>query len=156
MARNVQKWDQLDATDQMIVSELMIDGRVSVPVLAERVGVSRATAYARFDRLIDSGVITGFGARVDPSSIGLSVAAVVMMSIEQGDWPDLQAQVLAATGVQWIGLAAGPDDFVVLVRAADLAELRDTVLRELLAIPGIRAAQTSVLLDEARTATGML
>lgn len=51
------------------------DGRLSIPALAERVGISRATAYSRFDRLVADGVISGFRAEVDPHRRGLSVAA---------------------------------------------------------------------------------
>lgn len=140
----------LDDVDQMIVQELMVDGRLTVPALAERVGVSRATAYNRFDRLVDSGVITGFGARVDPVAVGLGVAALVLLTADQGDWPDLNQRLLATTGVQWVGMGAGSFDFMVLVRATDLTQLRDVVLQELLGIGGIRTTQTAVLLGESR------
>ncbi len=156
MSPKVQNLDHLDAVDQTIVDVLVKDGRVSIPVLAEQVGISRATAYSRFDRLVDQGIITGFGARVDPGRVGLAVGAMVMLTVEQGDWPELRERVLATAGVQWIGLAAGTVDFIVLVRAGDLPELRDAVLKELLSIPGIRSAQTSVLLDEARPAGAIL
>jgi DNA-binding Lrp family transcriptional regulator len=140
----------IDDVDQMIVQQLLADGRQSIPQLAEQVGIGRATAYARFDRLVDDGVITGFSARVAPDAVGLGVAAVILVTSDQGDWPDLQDRILAANGVQWLGLGAGAADFIVLVRAADLAELRDVVLRQLLSLPGIRSTQTTVLLDEVR------
>lgn len=141
---------ELDEVDQMIVQQLLADGRLSIPQLAERVGIGRATAYARFDRLVDDGVLAGFTATVDPEAVGLGVAALILITADQGDWPDLQARILDATGVQWLGLGAGVADFVALVRARDLAELRDVVLRQLLSLPGIRSTQTTVLLDEVR------
>ncbi|MGI9595287.1 MAG: Lrp/AsnC family transcriptional regulator [Acidimicrobiales bacterium] len=148
--------NELDELDQMIVRLLMEDGRLSVPLLAEQVGIGRATAYARFDRLIERGVITGFGARVDPSALGLGVAALVLLTADQGEWIDLKERLLSTTGVQWVGLGAGSFDFMVLVRAGDLAELRDVVLRQLLNLPGIRSTQTSVLLDETRRTGAVL
>ncbi|MDQ3827290.1 MAG: transcriptional regulator, partial [Actinomycetota bacterium] len=39
---------------------------MSVNKLANRAGISRATAYARYDRLVASGAIRGFRADVDP------------------------------------------------------------------------------------------
>ncbi len=139
----------LDPVDETIVATLRRDGRLSIPALAEEVGVSRATAYARFDRLCNSGVITGFSARVDPASVGLDVAALVLITVAQGIWRNLKDEVARLPHVEWLGLATGPFDFVVLVRARDLAELRDVVLEGILSLEGVKNAQTTVLLDEA-------
>ncbi len=139
----------LDAVDQTIVAALRRDGRQSIPALAEAVGISRATAYTRFDRLCDSGVITGFAARIDPAAVGLDVTALVLITVAQSDWRDLKAEVTDLPHVEWLGLTTGSFDFVVLVRARDLAELRDVVLEGLLSLDGIQNAQTIVVLDEA-------
>ncbi len=148
--RNQQMAYELDEIDKTIVKVLVEDGRISIPMLAERVGVSRATAYTRFDRLVASGVITGFGARVNPEAIDLSVAALILLTADQGDWSDLNQRILATEGVQWVGLGAGTFDFIVLVRAENLSDLRDVVLKKLLSLSGISSTQTSVLLDESR------
>src|SRR5690606_36347310 len=66
----------LDDVDRRIVAALVADGRLSINELASRVGVSRATAYARLDRLRANGVITGFTAKVDPAKVGHGVAAL--------------------------------------------------------------------------------
>lgn len=147
---------ELDTTDQTIVAALRADGRLSVPQLAAQVGVSRATAYSRFDRLVDEGVITGFEATVDPAAVGLEVAALVTLGADQGEWAQVNRHLLATPGVHWVGLATGSSDFIVLVRAAGLAELRDVVLRDLQAIPGVRSTETAVLLDEARAPGGLM
>ena len=147
---NVPQRVPLDEIDETIVGLLRTDGRLSVPALAERAGIGRATAYARFDRLVDHGVITGFEARVRPEDLGLSVSALITIEAEQVAWAELRDRVMALPSVHWVGLTAGASDFVVLVRARDLDELRDVVLRDLLSVPGIRNTQTSVLLEEAR------
>ena len=58
-------------------------------------------------------------------------------------------EVTGLPHVEWLGLTTGSFDFVVLVRARDLAELRDVVLERLLSLEGIQNAQTIVVLDEA-------
>ena len=50
----------LDEVDRRILDELVRDGRTSIRTLAERIHISRANAYARVDRLLRDGVITGF------------------------------------------------------------------------------------------------
>lgn len=153
---DVQQSVELDEIDRTIVELLRIDGRMSIPALAERVGIGRATAYSRFDRLVDAGVIVGFEARVRPEALGLTVSAIVTIEAEQVAWVDLRDRVMALPNVHWVGLTAGASDFVVLVRAADLDDLRDVVLRDLLSVPGIRNTQTAVLLEEARVDGGLV
>ena len=138
----------LDTVDQQMIDELRRDGRVSVPVLAERLGIARATAYTRFDRLVDTGVIRGFTAVVDPAKCGLLVAALVMVNVAQERWREAQTDLAAIQNVEWVGLATGPFDIVLRIRCADLEELRDVVLVQLHAVPSVKSAQTVVLLDE--------
>ncbi len=140
--------DILDAIDRQMIDELQRDGRVSVPVLAERLGIARATAYTRFDRLVDEGVIQGFTAVVDPAHLGLRVAALVMVDVEQDKWREAHTDLAAIDAVEWVGLATGPFDIVLRLRCADLDELRDVVLAQLHAVPAVTSAQTVVLLDE--------
>ena len=66
---------ELDDIDQRMIDLLRADGRMTAPALAEQIGIGRATAYHRLDRLVDGGVIAGFTARVEPAAVGLTVAA---------------------------------------------------------------------------------
>ena len=138
----------VDDVDRKMIDALRRDGRQSIPSVAAAAHIGRATAYHRFDRLVESGVITGFTARVDPKQLGLDVAAMILVNVRQGSWRDLQAQLCALPGVEWVGVAAGTFDFMLLVRADSLDHLRDVALSELQRIDGVRSAQTVVLLDE--------
>ena len=131
-----------------MIDALRADGRMTAPMLAERLGIGRATAYSRFDRLVDRGVIDGFSARVDTTAVGLTVSALVLVNVRQHLWRDLRAELTALPGVEWLGVATGRFDFVLLVRADSLEHLRDVALRELQQIDGVRSAETVVLLDE--------
>lgn len=138
----------LDDIDRRMIDALRADGRISTPALAERLSIGRATAYNRLDRLVDSGIIDGFSARVDPAAVGLTVSALVMINVRQGRWRDLRAELRALPGVEWLGVATGRFDFVLLVRGSSLEHLRDVALHELQQIDGVRSAETIVLLDE--------
>jgi DNA-binding Lrp family transcriptional regulator len=138
----------LDDIDRRMIDLLREDGRMTAPVLAERLSIGRATAYSRFDRLVDTGAIAGFSARVDPAEIGLTVSALVLVNVRQGLWRDLRESLRALPGVEWLGVATGRFDFVLLVRSDSLEHLRDVALHELQQLEGIRSAETVVLLDE--------
>jgi len=139
---------ELDDTDRRMIDLLRSDGRMSAPVLAERLSIGRATAYSRLDRLTDAGAIVGFSARVDPVAIEMSVSALVLVNVRQGLWRDLRDRLRALPGVEWVGVATGRFDFVLLVRGDSLEHLRDVALHELQHIEGVRSAETIVLLDE--------
>ncbi len=138
----------LDDVDRKMIDLLRSDGRMSAPMLAERLAIGRATAYSRLDRLVESGAIAGFSARVDPVTVGLTVSALVLVNVHQGLWRDLRDSLRGLPGVEWLGVATGRFDFVLLVRGPSLEHLRDVALHELQQLEGVRSAETVVLLDE--------
>lgn len=133
---------------------LVDQGRISVNELAARAGVSRATAYARYDRLVADGVISRFRADVDPHAIGLDVAAMILINVEQGSWPATRDKVSRLPGVEYVAVTSGEFDFVLLVRVPDIAALRDVVLYRLQGMAEVRATQTIFVLDEERHPVG--
>jgi DNA-binding Lrp family transcriptional regulator len=145
----------LDDIDRRIVELLVADGRLSMNEVARRAGVSRATAYARFDRLVADGVITGFRATVDPAAMGVPIAALVFVNVVQGNWVAAQERMLHLSGVDWLALAGGTWDMVLRVRVPDIEHLRDVVLVQLHGMPEVQSTQTVFLLDEKRPATSI-
>jgi DNA-binding Lrp family transcriptional regulator len=144
----------LDDVDRKILSELIADGRLPVNELARRAGVSRATAYARFDRLIADRVITGFRAEVNPAVLGYSITALILVNIEQGDWASVREQLVHLPGFEYLAATSGGFDFAVIVRVHDVASLRDVVLHRLQRIQAVRSTQTVFVLDEDRRLPG--
>lgn len=138
----------LDDIDRQIVALLQQDGRLPLNDVAARVGVARSTAYTRFDRLRAEGVLTGFTATVDPAALGYSTAALILVNVDQRAWRSVREHLSALPGVEYVAATSGAFDFVVLVRVADVAALRDVVLGRLHALPEVRATQTVLVLDE--------
>lgn len=139
---------ELDEVDRRLLGALVEDGRRSVNDLAAAASVSRATAYSRFERLRRSRVIRGFRAELDPAAVGRPVAAIVLVDVNQGDWSHLRSELIGLPGVEWVFLTSGTYDFMLLVRAADMAALRDLVLLRLQAMPTVRSTQTVFVMDE--------
>jgi DNA-binding Lrp family transcriptional regulator len=139
----------LDPVDRRIVEELLADGRLSFRDLAARVHVSRANAYARVARLRDDGVLRGFTALVDPDACGLGLAALILVTLDQGAWRTASERLDSLPGVVYRALTTGEFDCVVLVRVADVHMLRDVVLEELQSIPEVRNTETIFVLEEA-------
>ena len=139
----------LDETDRLIVEALRADGRMSMRALADRVHVSRASAYARVARLEQDGVITSYAAQVDPVRYGYALSAYVYLDIAQRSWKSVRGQLLAMPEVDHVALLSGEHDILLRVRARDAVSLRDVVLTRLQEIPEVRATQTVLIFEEA-------
>jgi DNA-binding Lrp family transcriptional regulator len=138
----------LDAVDQDILRMLQADGRASVRSVAERVHVSRANAYARINRLVEDGVIRGFGARVDHERAGHGTSAYITLKIVQNSWRTVREQLRRLPGASHIALVGGDFDVLLLVHTPDNRTLRELVLTRLQAIPEVLSTRTLLVFEE--------
>jgi DNA-binding Lrp family transcriptional regulator len=138
----------LDAIDQGIVTALRGDGRLSIRALAGQLNISRANAYARVQRLEESGVITGYTATINPQRCGYGVSAYVYLKISQHSWKSVRQRVASIQEVEHAALVAGENDIVLLVRTRDTASLRDLVLTRFHEMPDVLSTETVLIFDE--------
>ena len=138
----------LDGSDRQILRELIRDARTSIRSLAERIHISRASAYARVDRLVADGVITGFSARIAHERAGLGTSAYVSLSIEQNSWPEVSGHLARLPYVEHVSRLGADFDVLVLVRAPDNAALRVLVLDRIQGIPSVQSTRTWLVFDE--------
>jgi len=139
----------LDEVDRSILKVLRDDARTSLSELAKMVKLSRAAVYARVGRLTEDGVIRGFTVRLDAKKIGLGIAALIILNVDQPRWRSVQEELSSMAEVAWCAAMTGEFDAAILVRAADIATVRDVVLERLHSIDGVRRTQTLFVLDEA-------
>lgn len=84
----------LDGIDKHILDVLQSEGRISWRELGEQIGLSAPAVADRVRSLERSGVITGYGATVDPSRVGLSIDAIIRVK-SRGNAAELAAKELA-------------------------------------------------------------
>ena len=138
----------LDELDHRIVQALRADGRRSIRSLAETLHVSRATTYARVQRLEHGGVITGYTATVDPQRLGNSLSAYVYLRIAQASSQTLRRRLLEMPEIEHGAMLSGDFDIVLLVRTPSAASLRDVVLTTLQDMPEVLSTQTVLIFEE--------
>ena len=69
----------LDAKDIAILEALQADGRASLSELGRQIGLSQPAMSERVKRLEERGIISGYGARIDPQALGLGMAAIIRL-----------------------------------------------------------------------------
>ncbi|WP_340540633.1 Lrp/AsnC family transcriptional regulator [Nocardioides sp. GXZ039] len=140
----------MDTIDQAILRALTKDGRASIPELARDLHISRANAYARVQRLVDSHALDRFTIDVDPAALGLRVAAYVGLKVVNHHWQSIFDELSTIDGVDHVALCTGEVDVMVLLRASDVSTLRDLVLEQISRIEGVLSTHTTLILEERR------
>ena len=143
-----------DRTDRMILSILQKEGRITNLELAERIGLSPTATSERMRRLLKEGLITGFGARVDPHRLGFGLLVFVEVLLDKTT-PDVfdrfSAAVNRAPEVLECHMVAGGFDYLVKTRVRDMAAYRDFLGKVLLGLPGVRETRTYAVMEEVKT-----
>ncbi|MGE2836657.1 Lrp/AsnC family transcriptional regulator [Mycobacterium sp. SMC-4] len=146
----------LDDVDRRILTALHADARLPNSALAERVGIAPSTCHGRVRRLQESGVIRGFYADIDPSAIGLTLEAMISVSLQsnaRGRIRDFIAQIRSRPQVMDVYFLAGADDFLLHVAARDTEDLRKFVVDNLNADADVAGTQTSLIFEHLRGAS---
>ena len=90
----------LDALDRRILKALQVQGRMTYDELACGVALSASAALRRVKRLEEAGVITGYGARVAPEKMGLSLTAYVNVRLAKTSGVDHQSTSQATRTIE--------------------------------------------------------
>jgi Lrp/AsnC family leucine-responsive transcriptional regulator len=132
--------NELDSTDQRILRELQLEGRLSNVELAERVGLSESPCLRRVRNLEKEGVIVGYAALLDRRKLGLNVVAYVHVNLDQRSEADTSAFVRAVQEAAWIiecVAVSGSNDYLLKVAARNIDHLGELTMKKLLRFPGV-------------------
>ncbi|TFC51721.1 Lrp/AsnC family transcriptional regulator [Cryobacterium sp. TMT1-21] len=138
----------LDPIDRRIVAELSRDARLSTRQLAALVHVSRTAAHTRLHNLVERGVITGFGAQIDRTALGLKVTALVIVKIADVSWADIAARLSELPFVEKAMAVSGDIDIILTVSAPDHEQLSQAILRDIHSMPGVVSTRSHLILEE--------
>lgn len=108
----------LDELDVALLEALRAHPRVGIQEIARMLGVARATATARLQRLEQAGVVTGYGPDVDVAAAGFGVQAFVTLEIAQGALESVHRDLAAIPGVLEASATTGSGDVLCRVAAA--------------------------------------
>lgn len=146
----------LDALDRAILAALADDARLTQVELAERIPLSPTAIARRIKALESSGVIEGYRAEISRKALGLTMTAIVFISLRNQTEELIEAfEKAAAAAPSVIGcqLMSGEDDYIVTVLARDLSDFERIHKSELSRLPGVaRMVSSFVLRDVASRA----
>ncbi len=137
----------MDAIDRRLVAALHDNARASWAELGRLVGMSGPSVQERVRRLEERGIISGYRAQVSAEAVGLGVSALVdLYQRDEVSTEDVAAQLRDIPEVEDCWYVAGDEEFVVKVRAEDVAGL-EAVISKLRAVRGVSRTRTTVVLS---------
>jgi Lrp/AsnC family transcriptional regulator, leucine-responsive regulatory protein len=140
---------KLDRTDHLILDVLQRDGRITNAALAERVSLSESACLRRVRALEESGLISGYGARIDQEKAGLPVNVFVNIELERQDEGDLHAfeeAVRLIPEVMECYFMTGDYDYMLRIVVADTADFERVHRTQLTRLPGVARVHSSFAL----------
>lgn len=135
-----------DELDRRIIAHLRTDGRASLAKVADALGVARGTVQSRLERLIATGTLLGFTARVREDYDVNAVHAVMMIEVVGKSTTQVIRKLRGIAEISILHTTNGNWDLVANIRADNLSEF-DRVLREIRMIDGVSSSETSLLLS---------
>ncbi|MPS68607.1 MAG: Lrp/AsnC family transcriptional regulator [Novosphingobium sp.] len=153
---NSQKKVNLDDLDRKIIAALRADGRMSVTELAQVVGLSKTPCQVRMRRLIDSGVIRGFRAVVDPATLGFDHVAfteVKLSDTREQALKEFNAAVRRIPEVEECHMLASHFDYLLKVRTTDIRRYREVLGEKLSNLPHVSSTSTYVAMETVKDAS---
>lgn len=144
---------QLDRFDAAILSILVVDGRLPITELAQRIGLSKSPTQQRLKRLIADGYIRGFRAILDPRKVGLDHVAFTEVKLSDTREAALEAfrlAVLRIPEIEECHMIASSFDYLLKVRTADIRRYRAVLGEKISSLPHVASTSTFVAMETVR------
>ncbi len=142
----------LDRYDRRILELLQLHGRLTNLELAERVGLSPSPCLRRVRALEESGIVRGYHALLDAQKLGLSLMALVYISMDRHTperFANFEARIRVLPAVLECLLITGQQaDYQLKVVVHDMQAYRHLLLDEITRIDGVTGVHSSFVLRQ--------
>lgn len=150
---------ELDRIDRQILDVLQQDGRINNQDLADKVGLSPSPCLRRVRALEDAGLIAGYRALLDAKKLGLSLMALVHISMDVHT-PERFANFEAAIHVlpevlECLLITGQAADYQLKIVVRDMEHFQALLLGRLTRIAGVTGVHSSFVLQHVLSRTAL-
>ena len=148
----------LDSIDRRLLAELQAEGRVTNVDLARGVGLTAPPCLRRVRALEEAGVIKGYHADLDASSLGFTITVFAMVSLKSQAEEDLRAfenHIKALPEVRECHMLNGEIDFILKIVSKDLQSFQEFLTSRLTPAPNVASVKTSLTIRTAKNEPGV-
>ncbi len=142
----------IDKIDKQILHELQINARISNLDLAEKVNLSPTPCARRVKQLEQAGIITQHVTLLDREKLGLSLMAMVSVTMDKHTadrFERFEEAAMELPEVMECYVVTGQDsDFLIKVLIKDMRHYEEFLLRRLTKLEGVSGLHTSFVLRQ--------
>jgi len=140
----------MDKLDKKILKEIQTNGRITMTELASRTGITKTPCIDRLRKLEKQGIISGYGAHLNPEKLDAGHIAFVQVSLNDTTTIALQEFNLAVKKVPQIQschMIAGNFDYLLKVRTKDVTQYRHFLGTTLAQLPKVQHTSTFIVME---------
>ena len=142
--------EELDPINRKILAELVANARIPVSELARKVGLSKTPVGLRIRQLEEMGLITGYRAILSPLKLGLTHVTfmeVRLTDTRQKALEQFNAAARLIPEIEECYMIAGGFDYLLKVRARDMAHFRQVMAEKISSLPHIASTSSFVAME---------
>ena len=113
----------LDRTGLRILHALQVNARLTFSELGRQVALSPPAVAERVRKMEETGVISGYHARVEPDKVGLPIRAFITLRTRAEEYPRVTALVQHAPEILECHHVSGGESFIMKVVASSIPHL---------------------------------
>lgn len=136
-----------DAVDQQLLTLLTANSRASITLLAKQLGVSRATAQDRLNKLEQAGIISGYTINLNPDYERQMISAHAMIAVDPKKHRSVVNELKKLQALQAMYSVNGEYDLIALLKEPTTEEL-DLQLEKIGNLDGVIRTSTLILLSK--------
>jgi DNA-binding Lrp family transcriptional regulator len=139
------KYNLSEDLDRRLLALLRKDARMPIARVSKSLGVSRATVYARLQKLRQSGIIEGFTVRLNPEVDRRLIRAHVLIKVSGKLARATERHLQAMPEIMALHAISGVYDLIAELEAGSSAELNELIDR-IGELQGVEKTTSSILL----------
>jgi len=150
---------QLDRYDLQILNILQQDGRINNQDLADKIGLSASPCLRRVKVLEEAGLIQGYHALLDAKKMGLSLLALIHISMDQhtperfSNFEGLIAEIPEV--LECLLITGQSADYQLKVIVKDMDAYQELLLNRITRIGGVTGVHSSFVLRQVINKTAL-
>jgi len=134
----------LDDTEQAVLSQLKIDGRMSSVEIGKQIGVTEATVRRKMAKILADPDIS-IQAVVRPLRSDVGIAAIVGLDVAREHLVTVAEKLADYPFVDSVYAMTGPFDIIIHLTMASTTHLHEFLVHELANVPGIKDSESYMI-----------
>lgn len=144
----------IDDLDRKLIDLLRSDCQATNRAIAKQLGINEATVASRINGLVEAGAIR-FALQRNLYTWGYRTLFAVRISVRGRSVEEVGAELSSVEEVIIVSVVAGEPQLVVVGRARCSDEVHEIVGRSIRCLDGVRHAETSIILETLKFASGV-